>query len=68
MWDLPGPGLEPVSLALAGRCLTTALPGKPQPFVLKYNFGLQSSGDLDSPDYLALVTQSRIQKALKFGI
>ena len=27
--DLPGPGLEPVSLALAGRFLTTAPPGKP---------------------------------------
>ena len=29
MWDLPGPGLEPVSLALAGRFPTTAPPGKP---------------------------------------
>ena len=29
MWDLPGPGLEPVSLALAGRFLTTVPPGKP---------------------------------------
>ena len=29
MWDLPGPGLEPVSLTLAGRFLTTAPPGKP---------------------------------------
>ena len=29
MWDLPGPGLEPVSPALAGGFLTTALPGKP---------------------------------------
>ena len=28
MWDLPGPGLEPVSPALAGRFLTTASPGK----------------------------------------
>ena len=28
MWDLPGPGLEPVSPALAGGCLTTAPPGK----------------------------------------
>ena len=28
MWDLPGPGLEPVSPALAGRYLTTAPPGK----------------------------------------
>ena len=29
MWDLPGPGLEPVSPALAGRLSTTAPPGKP---------------------------------------
>ena len=29
MWDFPGPGLEPVSPALAGRFLTTAPPGKP---------------------------------------
>ena len=28
MWDLPGPGIEPVSPALAGRFLTTAPPGK----------------------------------------
>ena len=30
MWDLPGPGLEPVSPALPGRFLTTAPPGKSQ--------------------------------------
>ena len=29
MWDLPRPGLEPMSLALAGRLSTTAPPGKP---------------------------------------
>ena len=29
MWDLRRPGLEPVSLALAGRFSTTAPPGKP---------------------------------------
>ena len=29
MWDLPRPGLEPVSPALAGRLSTTAPPGKP---------------------------------------
>ena len=28
MWDLPGPGLEPVSPALAGRFSTPAPPGK----------------------------------------
>ena len=27
--DLPDPGIEPVSLALAGRFFTTELPGKP---------------------------------------
>ena len=30
MWDLPRPGLEPVSPALAGRFSTAAPPGKPQ--------------------------------------
>ena len=34
MWDLPGPGLEPVSPALAGRLSTTAPPGKPPPLLL----------------------------------
>ena len=29
MWDLPRPGLEPMSSALAGRFSTTAPPGKP---------------------------------------
>ena len=29
MWDLPGPGLEFMSPALAGEFLTTAPPGKP---------------------------------------
>ena len=34
MWDLPRPGLEPVSPALAGRFSTTVPPGKP-PYSLK---------------------------------
>ena len=29
MWDLPGPGIEPMSPALAGGFLTTVPPGKP---------------------------------------
>ena len=29
MWDLPGPGIKPVSPALADRFFTTAPPGKP---------------------------------------
>ena len=35
MWDLPGPGFEPVSPALAGRFFTTEPPGKPL-FLLIY--------------------------------
>ena len=31
MWDLPGPGIEPVSPELAGGFLTTRPPGKPSP-------------------------------------
>ena len=30
MWNLPGPGLKPLSPALAGRFLTTVPPGKPE--------------------------------------
>ena len=38
MWDLPRPGLEPVSPALAGRFSTTAPPGRPYPFYCYYYF------------------------------
>ena len=38
MWDLPRPGLEPVSPALAGRFSTTAPPGKPACVFLNYGF------------------------------
>ena len=37
MWDLPGPGLEPVSPALAGGFLTAAPPGKPLRSLLNDN-------------------------------
>ena len=39
MWDLPGPGLKPVSPALAGGFLTTAPPGKPDMFFFFFNGG-----------------------------
>ena len=32
MWELPGPGIEPISPALAGEFLTTGLPGKSSKF------------------------------------
>ena len=34
MWGLPGPGLEPVSPALAGGFLTTTPPGMPNRYIL----------------------------------
>ena len=37
MRDLPRPGLEPVSPALAGRLPTTAPPGKPALFILNFD-------------------------------
>ena len=39
MWDLPRPGLEPVSPALAGRFSTTVPPGKPRAsFLSRHDF------------------------------
>ena len=35
MWDVPGPGLEPMSPALADELLTTRPPGKPQKYYFK---------------------------------
>ena len=40
MWDLPRPGLEPVSPALAGRLSTTEPPGKPLASILISFIGL----------------------------
>ena len=37
MWNLPGPGIKPMSLALAGRVLSTAPPGKFKLSKIKYN-------------------------------
>ena len=34
MWDPPGPGIEPVSPALAGGFLTTVPPGKSRGFLI----------------------------------
>ena len=46
MWDLPRPGLEPVSPALAGRLSTTAPPGKDPPSALMQPFILYNHSTL----------------------
>ena len=38
MWDPPGPGLKPMSPALAGEFSTTAPPGKPLRMIYKSNY------------------------------
>ena len=42
MWDLPVPGMEPVSRALDGRLFATEPPGKPCP-----SFLFAKSGNLE---------------------
>ena len=51
MWDLPRPGLEPVSPALAGRLSTAAPPGKPptQLLICWYTQVLQGLFPRESP-------------------
>ena len=39
MWDLPGPGLKPVSPAMAGGFLNTAPPGKSTILYLEWGLG-----------------------------
>ena len=53
MWDLPGPGLEPMSPALAGRFSTTAPPGKPLPSLLYVSCVLKN-------DHLLCLTNIRV--------
>ena len=54
MWDLPGPGIEPVCPALAGGFSTTALPGKPELTVLKATFPLMLTGIIGTPPAFSL--------------
>ena len=71
MWDLPRPGLEPVSPALAGRFSTTAPPGKPRNLPFNRIFTLPLLGSFQSLDVQdcqtlaeALTVFSRVKQAL----
>ena len=61
MWNLPRPGLEPVSPALAGRFSTTAPPGKPRNNLLRealwYLFSIQGSWGSERLSNLPSVSQ-----------
>ena len=65
MWDLPRPGLEPVSPALAGRFSTTAPPGKPWLWKsYTYNHALSHCGWTHSDQMKWLVKTLKIKLQL----
>ena len=62
MWDLPGPGLEPVSPALAGGFLTTVPPGKSPELTLDLLRFLQHSRTFtDDVEKIQRTTQKMIK-------
>ena len=55
-WDLPGPGIEPVSPALAGRFLTTAPPGRSQSVLASECISYDASSSPTHPPLFQLVS------------
>ena len=54
-WDLPGPGLEPVSPAWAGGFLTTAPPGKPRLMAFRLELsGTEGKGEREKKSRIGL--------------
>ena len=47
MWDLPRPGIKPMSPALAGRFLTTGPPGKPGTMIFEDLYRLEIIAVID---------------------
>ena len=68
MWDLPGPGLEPVSPALAGGFLTTAQPGKGPSVgeVLTHQAWVVNPGGLDSVQFFVPTVLSKLLSVNKY--
>ena len=60
MWDLPRPGLEPVSPALAGRLSTTVPPGKPgRDLLTELGVTLFLEGQGNHPHHQMVLTKSK---------
>ena len=55
MCDLPGSGVEPMSLALAGGFFTTDPPGKPQALISSMNTLVSSQFSREEGGYLEIV-------------
>ena len=60
MWHLPGPGLEPMSPALAGGFLTPVPPGKPQDRLLRVAF--PKTSEAPPPHHQVYLTSPVLQK------
>ena len=72
MWDLPRPGPEPASPALAGRLSTTAPPGKPPKWIfISYNFDqlivLPRGSKTYNPSWYPSHDSSRLSSFLLFS-
>ena len=66
MWDIPGPGIEPLSPALAGIFFTTEPPGKPRLLYFKMDglsiflLGLEKSIEVDWTNWKKKIMQQTI--------
>ena len=68
MWDLPGPGLEPASPALAGGFLTTVPPGKSLDSFSCWHLHLSVTHDASKPFLTPLVSLiAHLQSIAKYS-
>ena len=68
MWDLPGPGIEPVPPALAGGLLTTAPPGKPLTYMFYVYMYVLTFTLFFNPSGSPLFSDAMINNHLGWGI
>ena len=70
MWDLPGPGIEPVSPALAGGFLTTVPPGKSSIILIlprkKRERERERENQSELPTFLQLVKAESVLEEARF--
>ena len=67
MWDLPGPGIEPVSPELARGFLTTAPPGKSHKCVFRYRHSVLLGVYLGMELYYKVSIVGEVDKHEKHG-
>ena len=66
MWDLPRPGLEPASPALAGRFSTTAPPGKPCTSCFKTMYCICNKQLLNAVTFFSILSLKRVYEVLVY--